>query len=287
MVVLACKHSTETSRASGIVFEPRWWKQQLADPLHWFGSGGAEACKNSHSGQVRRAVLEHGSDAVPVIIKRPLARNWRRAVAQLLRTSRSRRGWRIGHALLHRDIPAARPLAVLERRLGPLTVDSLLITEALPGGVDLETLLRRAYAEAGAGQWVQLKRELTPLVARELRRLHENGFEHHDCKASNILVQRYPRPALQWIDMDGIRLAGRRSATFRIRALVRLHVSLMDVPGLTRTDRVRFLKLYLQRYGAPPDEWRRLWSALSALAARKARAKEARRAWKRKHYGRE
>ena len=38
------------------------------------------------------------------------------------------------------------PLAVLERRFGPLVLDSLLLTEAIPGAIDLGAYLRQAQA---------------------------------------------------------------------------------------------------------------------------------------------
>ena len=287
MAVAACKHPADDSRASRLDFPRDWWRAQLTPPLRWFAEDAAQSCKDSHSAQVRRALLELGPDAVPAIIKHPLSRNWRRRLAQLWPPSRSLRGWRMGHALLHRDVPTARPLAVLERRIGPLVLDSLLITEAIPGAADLETFLRKEHARSSPAAWGQLKRELSDRLARQVRRLQERGFEHRDCKAGNILVLRHPHVKLFWIDMDGLRLAGWRAEHNRWRPLVDLHVSLQRVPGLTRTDRVRFLKSYLTRFGSAPNAWRFAWRELEIATAEKSRAKEAHRAWKLKHYGRE
>ncbi|MEW6249546.1 MAG: lipopolysaccharide kinase InaA family protein [Planctomycetota bacterium] len=305
MAVTACKHPTDDSRASSLAFDRKWWRAQFANPLRWFADAPAADgaapppasahsgyCKNSHSSLVRRGLLTHEAGNVPVMLKRPLARNWQRRLALLRWPSRSLRGWRLGHALLHRDVPTARPLVVLERRFGPLVLDSVLVTEAIPGAVDLEAFLQREHSIHSPPAWAALKRQLITLAARQLRRLHAAGFAHRDCKATNLLVVRYPRLALLWIDLDGIRPVGRPAinagqlAAHQLRALARLHVSLLEQPGLTRTDRVRFLRTYLQRYGAPPDEWRTLWPALTRLAAKKHAAKQARRAWKLKHYGR-
>ena len=208
MAVVACKHATGESRASGLTFERPWWQRQLQAPLRWFDGAATPVCKDSHSALVTRALLDHDGKQLPIIIKRPRARNWRRRLAQAWPPSRSLRGWRMGHALLHRDIATTRPLAVLERRLGPLVLDSLLITEALPGALDLETFLRREQAAQSAAGWVRLKRQVCDLLARHVRRLHAAGFEHRDCKASNILVVQHPAPTLLWIDMDGLRFRG-------------------------------------------------------------------------------
>lgn len=284
--VLSFKHASDESRASHLTFDARWWCTQLETPERLLAPAPAGVCKDSHSAAVTRALLERDGAAVPVIIKRPLARNGWRALVQLWPPSRSRRAWRIGHTLLHRDVPAARPLAVLERRAGPLVLDSLLITEAIPGALDLETFLRTEYQRAAPLQWVRLKRHLAHLLEIHVRQLLERGFIHRDCKASNILVVRWPVWKLLWIDLDGIRRTRRRSPGASRRALVRLYVSLESVPGLTRTDHLRFLKSYCARYGSPPDIWRKLWPALAQAIAAKRRAKADRQRWKREHYGR-
>jgi len=286
MVFLRCKRPVEESRASSLVLDRDWWREQLKDPLGWFDPQGGRPCKESHSALVTRAVLSTEAEELPVIIKRPLARNWRRRLRHLFRPSRSMRGWRAGYALLNRDIPAARPLAVLERRVGPLLLDSVLLTEALPGAVDLEAHLRRECEARSRADWWRHKRALGDLLVRHVRQLADRGFVHRDCKAQNVLVVTQPRLKLLWIDMDGLKRARRPSLARQLRVLMRLHVSLLDVPGLTRTDRLRFLKGYLARFGSDRRAWRSVWRKLSRASEHKIRAAGARREWKLKHYGR-
>lgn len=287
LAFVRCKHPLEESRASALVLTRDWWRSQLRDPAAWFAQRSADSCKDSHSAQVRRAVLEHPDGNLPVIIKRPLARNWLRHLRQLLPWSRSARGWRVGQALLHRDIPAARPLALLERRIGPFVADSMLVTEAVPGATDLVQYLERERARCSPHEWFRLKRRLARMLAVELRRLEERGVVHRDCKAENILVRPLPELRLFWIDMDGMRV--RRGATGRAamqRALVRLHVSLLNVTGLTRTDRVRLLREYFARFGVSDDAWRTLWRTSEVLVAQKLAQRERRQRWKLEHYQR-
>jgi hypothetical protein len=201
--------------------------------------------------------------------------------------SRSLRGWRMGHALLHRHLPTARPLAALERRLGPLVLDSLLVTEAVPGAVDLETHLRQVQVACTPAVWHHHKQRLCDLLARHLRQLEERGFYHRDCKASNILVSQPPELRLLWIDLDGVRRAGRLTRrSQRQRAAVCLGASLRGLPGLTRTDWLRLLKACSACFGADPRAWRTLCRRLDPAIRRKMRAKEVRRQWKLRHYGR-
>ncbi len=285
-VFLSAKRTSPASPASRLVLARPWWRTQLADPTRWTREIAQNACKRSHSALVARDTLDADGQRIDVIVKRPLARNFRRKLRQIFPPSRSMRGWRIGNALLNRDIPAARPLAVLEKRLGPFVLDSLLLTEAVPGARDLEAFLRAGPRDVTPARWWRQKTTLGRLVARRLRELHERGFVHRDCKAQNLLVVTEPELEVIWIDMDGLRAVRHPRPKDELRMLARLHVSLIDVPAVTRADRGRVLKAYLTRFGRDPDTWRTVWRRIGQLAERKLRALERRRAWKHKHYGR-
>lgn len=282
MAILRFKHAASDSRASQFAFSRDWWRTQLAEVLAERDAGDTANCKDSHSARVWRTTLAHPGGALPVIAKQPRARSgWRRLV-QLLPPSRSRRGWDRGHALLHRDLRTARPLAYLERRVGPFVRESMLICEALPYATDLETWLRELPAH-GRRRATALKRRVTLDLAGALRELLRRGFAHRDCKASNLLVLDAGTPKLVWIDMDGLRATAQPDL---LRPLARLDVSLRDVPIVTRTDRARFLRAFAARFGGRPDEWRALWRAVAPVSAAKLRAKVTRTAWKQQHYGR-
>jgi hypothetical protein len=286
VVAVRSKRASDASTASSCVLDPQWWRRQLTDPLRWFADP-TQMAKESHSATVVRTVLLHEEAPIPVIVKRPLPRNAARALRHAMPPSRCRKAWNIGHQLLHRDIPAARPLAMIERRAGPFVRDSVLVTEFVPGAADFDAHLRREFARCNRHEWTRHKRELTALLVREIRKLEQRGFAHRDCKAQNILIRGTAPPSLLWIDMDGIRRARSISRVGQLRPLARLHVSLLGVPGLTRTDRARFLKAYFARFGAPVDAWRAAWRELAVMVGAKLERREERRAWKRKHYGRE
>ncbi|MGE0480301.1 MAG: lipopolysaccharide kinase InaA family protein [Phycisphaerae bacterium] len=287
-VYLTCKHPSDDSAASRMTITREQWKAVLRDPLVWFGGDAAETAKNSHSAQVRRALLKFDAGPLPVIAKRPRARDGRRALRHALAPSRAGRAWRIGHALLHRDIPTARPLALLERRWGPLVRDCVLLTEGIPGALDLRAFLEReSDACRTPRDWLRRKRELSALLVRHLRRLADHGFAHRDCKADNILITTTPQLGLVWIDVDGIRLLRHPlSPAAALRPLARLYVSMRDTPGLTRTDFARFLVACCARRGVRTDAWRDAWRTIAALADRKLATIERRRQWKLDHYGR-
>ena len=261
-----------------------WWRAALSDPLKLFEG---RACKDSHSAAVALATLEAQGQRMAVVVKRPLARSGWRRWRQALPPSRSRRGWRIGHALLNRNIAAAAPVALLERRTGPFVRDQLLVTEFVPDALDLRAHLQRELAERSRRSWGRHKRVLAVLLGRFVRTLHDRGFIHRDCKAENILVVAGTPPRLVWIDFDGIRLTRRVSPAQRLRTLARLHVSLLGAPGITRVDRARCVRAYFRGMGRDPRAWRAAWTAVAPLVREKTAQRAARRAWKREHYGRE
>ncbi len=194
--------------------------------------------------------------------------------------------------LINRDLPTAHPLAVVERfAAGLIRRDSLLITEFVPDSVDLETLLTRDVAAIAPAVARRVRNRLIDETARLLEAFHERGFAHRDLKAPNLLVTWRPpfegRPLVTLIDMDGIRYVGRPTDEQRSRALARLCVSLLDSPGCTRTDRLRFLRAHLTGPGRTARQWKRRWRAIDGLCRIKQDHRERRRQWKLDNYGRQ
>ena len=210
------------------------------DPL-----AGAQATvlKDGRTSSVWRVQLDDGRS---LIVKRHNRAAERNAAHSLARPSRSMRALRRGHALLVRGIATARPAAAVDLRRHGTPADTLLLTEPVAGAQPLSDWLRAAPPAAD-------RRHVVWELARMIRRMHEAGLTHRDLKAPNILIARAPasapRPVL--VDLDGLRLVRRVSARRRARDLMRLSVSLQEWGVARRTDRLRFLRTYLQRPGCP------------------------------------
>ena len=194
--------------------------------------------------------------------------------------------------LINRDLPTAHPLAVVERfAAGLIRHDSLLITEFVPDSADLETFLTRDVAAIAPAGTRRVRNRLIAETVRLLDSFHERGFAHRDHKAPNLLVTWRPpfegRPLLTLIDMDGIRYVRRPTDEQRTQALARLCVSLLDSPGCTRTDRLRFLRAHLIGPGRTARQWKRHWRVIEGLCRIKQDHRERRRRWKLEHYGRQ
>jgi heptose I phosphotransferase len=155
-----------------------------------------------------------------------------------------------------------------ERGGNPAAQHSFIITEELAPTTDLEVL---------SLDWLQtppeprLKRALIAEVAKMVGTMHRAGVNHRDCYICHFLLHT-DRP----ISADDLRLsvidlhrAQTRDATprrWRDKDLAALYFSALDI-GLTRRDKLRFLRGYFQR---PLRDILREEAALLAWMERKA-----------------
>ncbi len=290
-VFLESKHGLAGSRASALRFTPEQWKELLQRPLDWLRVTDRRwLIKESPSVTVCRARLPHPAGPVDVICKRSTSRNLLRRVQSLFRPSRALLTWKRANALLHRQIPTARPLAVVERRQAGLLLDSLLITEYVDNACDLDTLLTVNMREMDPRQQRRLKDRIIASLVNVAHRLQSRGFKHRDLKAPNILVQWDPQgadpPRTVLVDLDGIRRCRRPDERAATRMIVRLNLSLDHCRRVTRTDRLRFLQQYLGRPGQRSDVWKSAWRKMAALTSTTRRTQERAQERKMKKYGR-
>lgn len=268
------------------------WRAWLRRPTDWLKvEDPRDVIKTSSTSLVRRARLEAADvEPIDVIIKRRRARHVLSRMKDTFRTSRPRRTCRRARALLSHGVPTARVLAVVERYRFGLLRDSLLMTEFLPHTVDLETLLTVNMRDMDSGRIRRLKGELTDALIHLIRRLETGRFVDRDFKAPNVLVQWDPDtdapPRIMLVDLDGIRRLrlARRQRIWRM--IMRLNVSLDGFQRVTRTDRLRFVRRYVELTGRPPDAVRPLWSRLSAMSDRKRRTRARSQARTFEKYGR-
>ena len=303
-VVLDSKRRVPGSKASELSFAAEDWRRVLADPEALFTGEGVQVIKDSPSSLVVRRRLRVGPAEVDVHIKRPRRKHWRRWVADIFRRSRPLRAFHLGHSLLARHIYTALPLAAMEKRAGPLLVDSVLITETVAGGrprpvehadqgaaaaaprnelrgLHLNRFLNR-YLGSGrddaavpARRTNRLARQVLWQLGRLLRRLHEEGFAHRDLKATNLLVHwngsPSQTPVVILVDLDGVRRVRRVTARQEFRGLMRLNVSLLECPAVTHAGRLRMLVGYLRRPGMGRVPFKPHWRQLQRWSSGKIR----------------
>jgi serine/threonine protein kinase len=249
----------------------------LRDPDAVFARADARVLKRCVSSTVAELEIPTPAGPKAVVLKRVNVRTLLDPVKNLFRSSAVRRSWLLGHGLCERWIPTPRPLALFHRhRAGFLPAEGYLLTEKVPDAVGLPEAVRACRAAPLLRVWAER-------LARVVRAMHDRGVSHRDLKAPNVMLRgagtdpAAATPVL--IDLVGVS-AGVRAVPFvrRTKELARLNASFLEMPHVTRGERLRFLRAYLGAGEREPD-WKKWWKAVSlATAAKVAKNRRAGRA---------
>jgi hypothetical protein len=252
--------------------DPTFLAGLLADPDAPFRRPGVILRKDSRSSTVAEVEVTVDGQPCRAIYKRFRVTARSDPWLNLLRPSGALRSWVHGQGLRERCLPTPRPLAVLHRRRHGLWHEGYLLTELVPAAADLHAHLA-SLAARGAAECRTGLRRLLDQAAGLIRELHRRNLSHRDLKAANLLVNA---DGLWLIDLVGVRLHRRLPRRRRVQNLARLNASFYQSPLLTRTDRLRFLRVYLQWGLFGRHRWKRWWrqieEATRAKVARNARS---------------
>ena len=127
----------------------------------------------------------------------------------------------LSESLLERSVPTPRVLAARAVKVRPMGFELTLVTERIPGAMDLGHLLgavRRGERRAG-----DLRRAVDA-AGRLVRRLHDAGCVHADLQPANILHLESRWEDAWILDLDRSRLVGEGELpeAIRVRNLGRL-----------------------------------------------------------------
>jgi hypothetical protein len=191
------KHGYRWSQASRLEIKIEDWLREWPILLEKMESDQLPVIKRSRSGDVLSAQLTLGGQLLNVIV--PRRRYWYRYLNEIGRGSRAYRAWKKAWNLIVRGLPTAWPVLMMEKRSAGYVVDSVLISEQIPG----DTL---AHANLDSIPTVQ-RDLLFRRTAHILRSIEKHGFSHFDAKASNWIVRDDEKlgPMPVMIDVDGLR----------------------------------------------------------------------------------
>ncbi len=156
--------------------------------------------------------------------------------------------WRAIEALTRAGVATMTAVAFGERGANPARQHSFIITQALAPTVSLEDFCRDWPANPPSPA---LKRALIARVADMVGRMHRAGINHRDCYLVHFLLHTEPAPApdclrVSLIDLHRAQIRDRVPERWRNKDLAALYFSALQI-GLTRRDKLRFLRLYFQR----------------------------------------
>ncbi|WP_312933062.1 lipopolysaccharide core heptose(I) kinase RfaP [Stutzerimonas nitrititolerans] len=176
--------------------------------------------------------------------------------------------WRAIQRLHEVGVPTMTAVAYGERGSNPATQHSFIITEELAPTISLEDF---------AANWLEqppaptLKRALIAEVAQMAGTMHRAGVNHRDFYICHFLLHT-DKPVtaddfrLSLIDLHRAQTRAATPRRWRNKDLAGLYFSALNI-GLTRRDKLRFLRGYFQR---PLREILREEASLLAWLERKA-----------------
>ena len=176
--------------------------------------------------------------------------------------------WRAIARLTEAGVPTMTAVAYGQRGANPAHEHSFIITEELTPTIDLEKYCANWPNQPPAATE---KHRLIREVAHMTRAMHQAGINHRDCYLCHFLMytdRQHPdgRPWLSFIDLHRAQTRRHTPTRWRNKDLAGLYFSALEI-GLTRRDKLRFLKAYFQR---PLKEILRDEAALLAHLERRA-----------------
>lgn len=269
----------------------------LADPDAIFKQPGVTLLKDSPSSTVVEFDLTLNGRVRRVIYKRFAVTSWTDPLVALVRRTPALRSYVMGHGLRLRGLPTPRPLAVWHRYRAGLPHEGYLLTEKAPAAEELGAFIAGLVAKP-APERTYLLRQTIDRIARLIADLHERRLSHRDLKAANILMCERPwtlaeaeqqrrhgtTPSVSakndaddrssevypWlIDLVGVSRQNQLSHGRRIQNLARLNASFLNQRLVTRTERLRFLRVYLHWGLRGKFGWKRWWRQIAQATAAK------------------
>lgn len=269
--------------------DPAEMTRLLEDPDGPLQRKETRILKSSNTTTVAETTMMVRGAPVRVVLKRFNRKKWSDPLLNLFRPSRAWRSWQAGQHLLCRGVPTPQNLAYIARRRtwreSPLFFwlphETYLITAKHENSTTLADYARKVLPALPSEQQRESVQRILPALAKLIRLLHDRSLSDRDLKASNILIDLErlkvdSTVSLSLIDLVGVTLQAPLPRARKVQNLARIHLSLADVPGRTRTDSLRFLHAYLDGEAARERDWKRLWREIEK-AAQSKRAQNLRR----------
>jgi tRNA A-37 threonylcarbamoyl transferase component Bud32 len=246
----------EWSQAGEVGWWHRWgWGEVLLGPeglrlSEWRLQGRLTTIKSGRQRIVYRVDLPEG----PVYIKHFLVPDRRAKYRQWVRRGKGRNEGRRSQFLASIGVPTITPVALGEQRKRKFLFENYLVTLGVRDATPLDEFVQSRLPTLPEPLQSRVRRQLAESLATMTARLHNAGLIHQDFHPGNVLVrfEQDAMPELVMIDLDALRRS--RNVSWK---LAQQNLALLDQffwLRSSRTDRHRFLKVYLEgRNETPPD----------------------------------
>ena len=230
------------SDSKGSRFTAAGWAESLAD-INQLCTGGVK----QKSAIVKD--IEVDSHKITVAVKRHIMGSGLRNAARSFAKSKAIRNFNTAAKLLTNEISTAHPLAAIERRNGPATLESIYISEYLTDSQALYFFMRDYFADSE--DKLELKKSIFSQIGRIFAGLHKAKLWHRDAKASNIVVYKENdgEYKVALVDMDGIKRYSFRKNEQRYRWFSKLAATIEGVGTINISDHLHGFNVYCRLSG--------------------------------------
>jgi len=194
----------KTKRSCSLFFYQQTWNQQTICARK-YRSTEMQAFLNAPDNYIKQAnLLKDGNtctvaivtiDNIKMVVKRYNIKNWQHAFSRAFRCSRAVKSWVNAHLLQFYGIPTPEPVAVIEKRWGPLRKEAYFVTKLIAGETgDL-------YFNSDKNS-LEEKRSIAESTVKLLKNFHALKVSHGDLKITNIMISDL-HPVI--IDLDSMK----------------------------------------------------------------------------------
>jgi len=225
--------------------------------------------KKSKSSEVIALTIKDGATEKKIIYKKIFATKMIDPLLSLFRPDGTSRSWTMGHAMIIRQLPTPRPLAMWHTHSVGLKVDGVIITEEIPNVMDMPKYLLK-IDQLDEPIRTQTLRILVNKVAHLIRKMHDLSVSHRDLKSPNLMVSENGSTIKIWlVDLVGVRTHSHLTEERKAQNLARLNSSFVNSKQISNTERLRFLRQYLRWGTEGPFTWKTWWHKIGKLTGLK------------------
>ena len=254
-------------------FSKAGWEKLLAKPGKLL-EGAQQTLKIEGLNTVTVKYLDIGGRGVKAVIKQRQSGAGVRGIFRSMGAAHAIRNFIAAVKIRQYGLPVAVPLAAVYHKRFLFCDQSIYISEYIEG-TNLYEFLRNMQARGEERYWIM--RELSSRMAEIFAELHKNNLWHRDAKATNFVVNQDGdgEYCVTITDVDGIKQYFSSSEDRQMQGLWQLAASVMELPGITRTDYLRAFEIYCDEVRIPAGERKDIFRRLVQKAQTKYRLKQA------------